>query len=267
VAAREWTGTEAPPVRTLPPVVRVEQLPPAPPGAGVVVGVGERDLGPVPLDLTSGDPHFLVYGDPESGKTAFLRTWLRGLVAGSPPTAVKVVMVDLRRTLLEVVPESHLAAYAGSLAAAEVDLTRLRNTLVDRLPPVDVTVRQLRERSWWAGPDVYVVVDDYDLVATATGNPLTPLLELVPQARDVGLHVILARRVAGSSRASFEPFIQRVRETGEQGLLLGGDPSEGQVLGGLKAQQQPPGRGVLVRRRAAPELIQVAWTPDHLPVS
>ena len=29
----------------------------------------------------------------------------------------------------------------------------------------------------------------------------------------------------------------------------------------------PPGRGTLVRRRAAPELIQVAWTPDHLPVA
>jgi S-DNA-T family DNA segregation ATPase FtsK/SpoIIIE len=54
---------------------------------------------------------------------------------------------------------------------------------------------------------------------------------------------------------------------GEQGLVLAGDRAEGQILGGVRAAAHPPGRGTLVRRRAAPELIQVAWTPDHLPVA
>ena len=267
IAAREWTGPRAPEVRMLPPRVDAAALPPSMGEPGVVVGVSERNLGPVRLDLRGGDPHFLVYGDSESGKTAFLRTYLRGLVASEPPTRAKVVMVDLRRTLLEVVPESHLASYSGSLAQAGVELTKLRNSLIERLPPVDVTVSQLRDRSWWSGPDVYVVVDDYDLVVTPAGNPLAPLLELVPQARDVGLHIIAARRVAGAGRSSFEPFLQRVREMGEQGLILAGDHAEGQILGGVRAAPHPPGRGTLVRRRAAPELIQVAWTPDHLPVA
>jgi len=47
----------------------------------------------------------------------------------------------------------------------------------------------------------------------------------------------------------------------ERGLLLSGDPSEGPVLGGLRAEPQPPGRGTLVRRGAAPELVQTAWVP------
>ena len=34
------------------------------------------------------------------------------------------------------------------------------------------TPAQLRARSWWKGPDVFVLVDDYDLVATSAGNPL-----------------------------------------------------------------------------------------------
>lgn len=53
---------------------------------------------------------------------------------------------------------------------------------------------QLRARSWWSGPDLYVVVDDYDLVAAAAGNPLLSLLEYLPYARDLGLHAIVARR-------------------------------------------------------------------------
>ena len=30
--------------------------------------------------------------------------------------------------------------------------------------------QQLRDRSWWSGPEIYVVVDDYDMVAA--NNPL-----------------------------------------------------------------------------------------------
>jgi len=110
---------------------------------------------------------------------------------------------------------------------------------------------------------VYVVVDDYDLVATAAGNPLAQVLDLIPQARDIGLHLLLARRVAGAARTSFEPVLQRVREVSEQGLLLGGDAAEGPLLGGVRASRQPPGRGTLVRRKAAPELVQVIWTPER----
>ena len=38
------------------------------------------------------------------------------------------------------------------------------------------------------------MVDDYDLVAAGMENPLAPLVEYLAQARDVGLHVLLARR-------------------------------------------------------------------------
>ena len=49
------------------------------------------------------------------------------------------------------------------------------------------TAQQLRDRSWWTGPELFVLVDDYDLVVAGPTNPLTPLLEYLPQARDVGL--------------------------------------------------------------------------------
>jgi S-DNA-T family DNA segregation ATPase FtsK/SpoIIIE len=42
---------------------------------------------------------------------------------------------------------------------------------------------------------------------------------------------------------------------------MSGSKDEGALLGNVKPSPQPPGRGVLVHRRAAPVQAQVAWTP------
>jgi len=80
------------------------------------------------------------------------------------------------------------------------------------------------------------------------------------QARDLGFHVLLARRSGGASRAMFEPFLMALKEMNVQGLLLSGDPQEGPLIGDQRALPQPPGRGQLVNRSGR-ELVQVAWSP------
>ena len=122
-----------------------------------------------------------------------------------------------------------------------------------------MTPSQLRDRSWWHGPELFLLVDDYDLVATAGNNPLAALIELLPQARDIGLHLVVARRVGGAARALYEPVLQRLRELDSPGLLMSGNREEGQLIGTLKPSPQPPGRGHLVRRRDGTQLIQTAW--------
>jgi S-DNA-T family DNA segregation ATPase FtsK/SpoIIIE len=131
----------------------------------------------------------------------------------------------------------------------------------ERLPGPDITTEQLRTRSWWKGPDLYVLVDDYDLVATSTGNPLVPLLEFLAQGRDIGLHVVVTRRVGGASRAVFDPLISRIRELASPGIVMSGSREEGALLGSVKAQPLPPGRGWLVTRRDGSQLVQLAWLP------
>jgi hypothetical protein len=64
--------------------------------------------------------------------------------------------------------------------------------------------------------------------------------------------------VAGTARSAFEPLLQRLRELGTPGLVMSGDPQEGPLLGGHKAAPLPAGRGLLVRRRRPPTLVQVA---------
>ncbi|MGH3622468.1 MAG: hypothetical protein ACRDQ5_11860, partial [Sciscionella sp.] len=119
---------------------------------------------------------------------------------------------------------------------------------------------QLRNRSWWKGPELFVVVDDYDLVAPQGGqNPLQPLSEFLAQAKDVGLHVVITRRSGGASRSTFDPVIGKLKEIASPGLVMSGNRDEGVLWGAVKPSMQPPGRGTLITRKAGQQLIQVAW--------
>ena len=258
-----WTGARVAPVRMLPTDLLVSALPSAAGDSlpGVPVGLGDRDLSPVRVDLTGADPHLLVLGDGGSGKTTFLRVLLDGLVARHPPDRARVVLVDYRRTLLEAVPSSHLLGYASSGPACEEVIADLAGSLHRRLPGVDVTAEQLRARSWWSGPEVYVIVDDHDLILTASANPLAPLVDLLAHARDIGFHLVVARRVGGASRAFFEPVLQRLRDLSTPGLLLSGDPAEGPLIGPHKAAKLVPGRALVAGRASAARLVQLA-APD-----
>ncbi len=228
--------------------------------AGVVpIGVGEADLAPILLDF-SARSHLMVFADVEHGKTTVLRTLASGLVAGADPTELKLVVVDYRRTLLGAVPDAHRAGYATSASSAGPMMTELATLLEQRLPPPDVTPARLPERDWWSGPDIYLLVDDYDMVAASTGNPLLVLLDLLSTARDIGFHLILARRSGGVSRALFDPVIARLRDLSTDTLLMSGDRDEGYIVGQTRMSRRIPGRGEFVTRTGS-EVIHVAGEP------
>jgi S-DNA-T family DNA segregation ATPase FtsK/SpoIIIE len=256
--AQRWKGrVEAPRVRLLPSVVRLEDLP-APTGdiPGVPMGLEEFRLEPAYLDLLGTEPHFLLLGDSESGKTNFMRGWMHQLRERYTPEQLQFCIVDYRRTLLDVSTGDHILKYAATNNVAKEVIEGVRQTLTERLPPVEITRDELINRSWWQGPEIALFVDDYDLVVTPTGNPVSPLVELLAQGRDVGFHLILARRVGGVARSAFEPVMQRVKELGSPTLVMSGDPQEGPVAGTQRAQLQPPGRGFLVRRGQRTALVQ-----------
>ncbi|MFI6032057.1 type VII secretion protein EccCa [Amycolatopsis magusensis] len=257
--SESWTGAPAPRVRLLPPKIELSGLPPAPPKK-VTLGVSEATLEPVLLDFAA-DPHFLAFGDVESGKSALLRVIGQGIMSAYSADDAAIIVADYRRGLLDAVTGRHLLGYAGSEPTLSGLISEVVQAMRLRLPGPDVTAEQLRNRSWWTGPDLFVLVDDYELVATAGKNPLLPLLEFLPQARDIGLHLVIARGAGGAGRALFEPVVQRVRELGSPGLVMSGSKDEGPLIGDVKAGPLPPGRGTLVSRRLGTGLLQVAWTP------
>ena len=224
------------------------------------VGIAETDLQPVYLDFDA-EPHLLLFGDIESGKSSFLRGLARGVTQAYDPKDARIILVDQRRSLLGCVETEHLIGYGGS-AQATADLVQQVTTVMkERLPGADVTPDQLRKRSWWTGPELYLLVDDYDLVSGGLTNPLSPLLEFLPQARDIGLRVVVTRRIGGAGRAMFDPIIGRIRELASPGVMLSGPKEEGPLFGNIKPQSLPPGRGWLITRRQGARLVQFAWNP------
>jgi len=259
-----WDGPPVPPIRMLPLLVPYADVAAAAgPRSGVVIGVDETDLRPVELDLFGTEPHLLVLGDAETGKTSLLRMIVSDLTSRLTDDEVVFAVFDVRRTLLDVVPEDYLGAYAGTAAMAGGMAGAVAGELRGRIPPDDVTAAQLRERSWWKGPEIIVVADDYDLLSPGGPGPLAPFIEFLPQARDLGFHLILARRSGGAGRAMYEPVPQRMREVGAAGVLLSGDRQEGALFPGAHLSVQPPGRGTLVRRGRKPMLIQLAYSSEH----
>jgi S-DNA-T family DNA segregation ATPase FtsK/SpoIIIE len=252
-----------PPVRLLPDLIELADLP-APDGTarGLPIGVDEEALALVQLDLAA-EPHLVAFADAESGKTTLLRVLARGIVDAHPPEQARIVVVDHRRGLLGEVPDSHLIGYTSTSTATTAAAAEIAESLRGRLPGPDVSARELRERSWWTGPDVYVLVDDYDLVAPSgmAAHPLLPLVEFLPLAKDVGLHLVLTRRTGGAGRALYDPVLGRLRELGAPGLVMNGSREEGALVEGVRPAPEPPGRGTLVDRRRGARRIQLAWVP------
>ncbi|WP_199268005.1 type VII secretion protein EccCa [Mycolicibacterium smegmatis] len=267
-AVRDFYGErQAPPVRMLPHDVDRDAVLADARRVGalgkdkVAIGVNESELAPVIIDFDA-QPHLVAFGDSECGKTGLLRNIATGLTENASPDEVKIVVVDFRRTLLGVVNDDHLGGYATAAQSCGEMMTALAATLKDRLPPSDVTPQQLRERSWWQGPDVFVLIDDYDLIPGGSLNhPLGPLVEYLPQARDVGLRVVIARRSGGAGRALMDPIIGRLKDLSCNGLVMSGSKEEG-ALFGYRAQPLPPGRGMLVSRSMKSDVIQLSRMPE-----
>ncbi|MGW1138528.1 FtsK/SpoIIIE domain-containing protein, partial [Streptomyces zhihengii] len=234
----------------------------AEPRRGVAFAIDENNLEPVFVDFER-DPFFLVFGESESGKSNLLRLLIKQITERYDGNSAKFFVIDNRRALLDVTPASHLAEYVPMSNNMEHHVDALAELMQRRAPSAEVTAQQLRDRSWWQGPDVFVVVDDYDLVSTSSGNPLAKLAEMLPFARDVGVRFVIARSSAGASRAGYEAFMQRMMELGAQGVLLSGDPTEGDVLGGVRMRPMPPGRGVFISRQRGNPLVQTGLVPTE----
>jgi len=265
---RRWPRGAVSPVRVLPAMLTLSDLidadrrveSPGRRGSGVSVGLSERDLAPVTIDLFGMDPHLQVYGESQSGKSAFLRTLLSRLVSSRSPAELGIVLIDYRRAHLDLVAPEHLLAYCTGAAGTRQAIADICQGLAQRLPGPEVTTEQLRARTWWSGREIVIVADDYDLVSGGAGNPMAALTEYLPQGRDVGLHVVTARRTGGASRAMFESVTQVLSDMAGPGLLFSGDRTEGRLIAGVASLRLPPGRALLARRGMPAEQVQIAWS-------
>ncbi|MEV0540279.1 type VII secretion protein EccCa [Nocardia salmonicida] len=263
-----YPGRRAPEVRMLPLRFPREQVMTAARDTGialdrnrVVVGLGESELQPLVLDFST-EAHFMAFADVECGKTTLLRNIVMGIAEQSTADEARVILIDYRRTMLGVLDGDQLAGYSTSSQTCGPMISEVAGYLSKRIPGADITQQQLRERSWWSGPEIYVVVDDYDMVVTGSTNPFAPLLEYLPQARDIGLHLVVARRIGGASRALYDPILGAMKNMSVQALIMSGSRDEGKLIGEVRPSKMPPGRGTLISRSQGIEMVHIADLPE-----
>ncbi|MBJ7340413.1 type VII secretion protein EccCb [Mycolicibacterium sp.] len=260
---------QAPQVRVLPERVYLHELDPNPPGPEtdyrsrwtVPLGVRESDLSVAytPMHTT---PHLLIFGAPKSGKTRIAHAVSSAICARNDPSEVRFMLADYRSGLLDAVPQSHLLA-AGAVnrnnANLEESIKALAINLKKRLPTPELTTAQLRSRSWWTGPDIVLLVDDWHMIVAASGmiSPMAPLAPLLPAAADIGLHIIVTCQMSQAHRATMDKFVGAAFGAGSPTIFLSGEKAEFPTSE-FKLKRRPPGQALLVSPDGK-EVIQAAY--------
>ena len=74
-----------------------------------------------------------------------------------------------------------------------------------------------------------------------------PILDLIPRASEIGFHVFATRHTGNWDAVSMmDPFVSRMRASRAPILFMDNDGDTCKIVGRIKAQHLPPGRGILL---------------------
>lgn len=277
-AVSRLTTSQAPPVRRLPAsfgVDQLRQLAARDTRQGVGVGgiawaISELDLQPVYLNFAE-NSHLVVTGRRECGRTTTLATIMSEIgrlyapgatsVPAPPPgqPSAQVWLIDPRRQLLTALGSNYVERFAYNLDGVQAKMGELAAVLAGREPPPGLSAEELLSRSWWSGPEIFLIVDDIQQLPPGFDSPLHKAAPWVNRAADVGLHVIVTRSFGGWSSAGSDPMLRALHQANAPLLVMDADPDEGFIRGKMKGGPLPRGRGLLMAEDTG-VFVQVALT-------
>ena len=224
-------------------------------------GLSESDLGPAFVDFAE-NPHAVVVGRAQSGRTAFLRTMMHSIMAHYRPDEATIVLIDPRRRHLGVVPEdTWLSRYAYTRADIALAATELDDLFNRRTPPPGTSPSEMLSRQFWTGRKIFVVIDDITSWNSAE-NPLLKLASHVEGADQLGLHIIAAADIKlWSFQASGNSVLGRLVGGLQPTIILDGRRENGPIISGVYAEPQRQGKGIYVQPGGTDGVL-VAWTPE-----
>lgn len=266
----------APPVRRLPAWFGLDQLRTLAASdqrkgvgaGGIAWAISELDLQPVYLNFGD-NAHLMVTGRRECGRTTTLATIMAEIgriyapgASTAPPTtqpSAQVWLVDPRRQLLTVLGTDYVENFAYNLDGVAAMMDQLAATLARREPPPGLSAEELLSRSWWSGPEIFLIIDDVQQLPPGFDSPLHKAAPWVTRAADVGLHVIVTRTFGGWSSAGSDPMLRALHQANTPLLVMDADPDEGFIRGKMKGGPLPRGRGLLMAEDTG-VFVQVAAT-------
>lgn len=277
-AVSRLTSAQAPPVRRLPARFGVEQVRELASrdtrqgvgAGGIAWAISELDLAPVYLNFAE-NSHLMVTGRRECGRTTTLATIMSEIgrlyapgASSAPPPApgrpsAQVWLVDPRRQLLTALGSDYVERFAYNLDGVEAMMGELAAALAGREPPPGLSAEELLSRSWWSGPEIFLIVDDIQQLPPGFDSPLHKAVPFVNRAADVGLHVIVTRTFGGWSSAGSDPMLRALHQANAPLLVMDADPDEGFIRGKMKGGPLPRGRGLLMAEDTG-VFVQVAAT-------
>jgi hypothetical protein len=146
-------------------------------------------------------------------------------------------------------------------------MAELVPVLAQRAPKAGLSVEEsLAHR--WAGPEIFLIVDDADRLPPGMDSPLEARVPgastaaMVGAAADVGLRILYTRRFggwAGAYRA--DPLVSSMLQANAPLLVMDSDADAGFIRGRFKGHPMPPGRGYLLTTAESGRYVQVAALP------
>jgi S-DNA-T family DNA segregation ATPase FtsK/SpoIIIE len=224
----------------------------------VPLGLQVDDLSTFALDLAAG-PHFLVIGEPLTGKTTTLLSLAMSITQFFPDASL--YLCDMGQNDEGLATLSNLPNVTGGVADAvecmEAQLAELTDVVAKRRKAFEAARRKagnnfdgtsfVREQ-----PIVALLIDDYGAFAKKTeGNEevTEALANLINNSRSLGVHVVMAGNEGDFFNASAPAYVDALART-RAGIVLGATESD--VLPFHRRESTPDvSEGFYVRRSKA----------------
>lgn len=228
---------------------------PALAGFGHPLGVDRADTS---IHAVGPDEHLVALGDPGKGKSTLLRSMIDSITRQYSPEEARIVLVDPMYQLVDqrelLSTGGYLLGYADGFETLEAAMRLVEDLIEPRFPNSEVSVEQLRNRSWYSGPRVFVLIDDTTRLTGKLGtpSPLDYLVSVIQRRNDVGLNVFCTGITALPFDSPGQPKLYRaIYDTNAPFLLFGGNSEFGSILPGhrIKFQKRPAGEALLARWR------------------
>ncbi|UZK92663.1 hypothetical protein OIO89_00750 (plasmid) [Mycobacterium ulcerans] len=187
--------------------------------AGVVpFGISEIGLEPAVANFAAA-PHLLFVGRPECGLSSGLATVAQTVMRVYRPEEAQIYVIDPHNDLLRVVEGEHLGGYAFREDQVRGVDQHLAALLAERMPDTDQTQEELATGARrWSGPEIFVFIDREETLAgwdsggfiAGTGYPLATLAQFIVRGKEVGLHLVVSRRIAQWGRTQANPILSEM---------------------------------------------------------